>query len=418
MKSIYLALAAVAASAAIALAMIQPYLAGPEHLEGGPAVVYAEELTKPELVSRINGFTLRLYGEVLRDHAWENLVLSPFNVYVALTLLYEGSGGRTLEEVGDALMLHDVNACTAYRELLSALPTNAGKDTALMIANGAWLRQDLRVWEDYVGRVKGCYGAEVRHFSDPYSAVVDINSWVRGKTCGLIDQLIPPSYVNNDLVAVLVSAIYFRAEWVTKFEPYGNLTFHTPSEDVKAPFMEAVWGNAGYYEGDGYRALMLPYKNTSVAMVIIMPDDPSWLTTRYEEMVKEAINHFRWEPVYGGSVRVVMPKFEIRFGDRGPDIVPYLRKLGIREAFDPERANFSRMTPDSGVYVGHVLHKAVIRVYENGTEAAAATASMMFLSAPPPADVNILINRPFLYMLWDRDSGTIIFIGQLINPAE
>ncbi len=417
MRKLYIGPAAVAVALAMVFGVILPSLTGPRYLEGGPTVAYARDLTKPELVARINNFTLSLYGEALKDYDGRNLVLSPFNIYIALTLLYEGADGRTLEEIGNALMLHNVNACTAYKELLSALPISAENDTALMIANGAWFRQDFPVWENYVNRVRECYGAEIRYFSDPYGVVDDINSWVSEKTRGLIKKLITPDYVDDNLVAVLVSAIYFKAEWVTKFEPYGNITFHTPSGDVKAPFMEAVWHTAGYYEGEGYKAVMLPYKNTSIAMVIIMPDDPSLLTTKYREMITETLDHFRKNPVYDGSVRVLMPKFEIRFGEDNPEIIPYLRGLGIHDAFDPDRANFSRMTP-ADVFVGHVLHKAVIKVHENGTEAAAATAVMIYLTAVPAADVNIVIDKPFLYMLWDRDSGAILFIGQLVNPAE
>ncbi len=417
MRGLYIGLAAVAIGLAIVLGVILPPFTSPGYIEGGPTVAYAEELTKPELVARINNFTLNFYGEVLKDYAGRNLVLSPFNIYIALTLLYEGADGKTLEELGNAMMLHDVNACTAYRELLSALPISAKNDTALMIANGAWFRQDFPVWETYVNMVRNCYNAEIRYFSNPYAVVDDINSWVAEKTRGLIKKLITPDYVNDQLVAVLVSAIYFKAEWVTKFEPYGNITFHTPSGGVKAPFMEAVWETAGYCEGEGYKAVMLPYKNTSIAMVIIMPDVHTWLTTKYREMVAETLNHFKKEPVYDGSVRVVMPKFEIRFGGDNPEIIPYLRKLGIHNAFDPDRADLSRMTP-ADVYVGHVLHKAVIKVHENGTEAAAATAVMIYRTAAPMGDVNIVIDRPFLYMLWDRDSGAILFIGQLVNPVE
>ena len=412
----YIGLAAVAVGIAIVLGVILPSFTGPGYIEGGPAVAYARELTKPELVARINNFTLNFYGEVLKDYSGRNLVLSPFSIYIALTLLYEGAGGKTLKELGNAMMLHDVNACKAYEELLSALPISSDNDTALMIANGVWFRQDFPVWDSYVKRVRECYGAEVRHFSDPFTAAEDINTWVSEKTRGLIKKLITPNYLDRELTAILVSAIYFKAEWVTRFRTAGISVFHAPTGNVRAHYMVAVWDAAGYYDGDRYKAVMLPYKNTSIAMLIIMPDDPSWLTTRYREMIEETLNHFREEPVYNGTVMVMMPKFEIRFGENSPEISQYLRAMGIHDAFDPERADFSRMSPWR-VWVQHVLHKAVIKVYENGTEAAASTAVTLVLSAEL-GDVNIVINKPFLYMLWDRDSGTILFIGQLINPAE
>lgn len=416
MRRLYIGLAAAAAALAIIIGAVLPSLMGQGYIEGGPTVAYAKELTKPELVARINNFSLNFYGEVLKDYAGKNLVLSPFNIYVALTLLYEGADGKTLEEIGNAMMLHDVNACTAYRELMSALPISGGNDTALLIANGAWFRQDLTVWENYVKRVRECYGAEIRHFIDPFAAADDVNSWVSEKTRGLIKKLITPEYVDKELEAILVSAIYFKAEWVTKFRPFGDLAFHTPNGNVKAHYMHAVWRTAGFYVGEGYKAVMLPYKNTSIAMVIIMPDDPAWLTTKYREMITDTLNYFRKEPVYNGSVGIIMPKFEIRFGDSNPEISKYLQAMGIRTAFDPDRANFDRMTPQR-MWVQHVLHKAVIKVHENGTEAAAATAVMMVLGMEM-GDINIMINKPFLYMLWDRDSGAILFIGQLVNPVE
>lgn len=210
-------------------------------------------------------------------------------------------------------------------------------------------------------------------------------------------------------MAVPVSAIYFKAEWVTKFGSYGNITFHTPSGDVKAPFMEAAWHTAGYREGEGYKAVILPHKNTSIATPIIVPEDTSWLTTKYSEMVTEALNHFKEESIYEGSVKILMCRFEIRFGEDNPrdHTVPpgsgHTRRIRPREGElqrDDARRRLRRACPP---------RPSLGR--KNGTGAGVATAVVVYLTAVPLADADTVIDRPFLYMLWYRDSEAILSSG-------
>ncbi len=405
-----LAILAVAAViiASLAAAAVMIRSGHPPTPPGG--VVYAEELSEPELVWRVNNFTIELYGRLLSSHPGENIVASPFNVYVALTLLYEGAAGETREEIEDVMNIRNADLCNAYKELLSKLPLSSG-EPSLAIANSVWLREGYVFRDEYVGRVSSCYSADVHYFRTVDELVDSVNSWVSEKTNGMIKKAMGRPDT-DEVAAVLVSVIYFRARWVERFDEQAIISFHTPEGVVNAPGMSGLKTRASYFKGDGYVAVMLPYENTSVSMIIIMPDDREALTSRYAEMISESLRYFRKHPVYDGKIYLTMPKFEIRLSE---NLNQYLEDMGMPSAFDPDKADFSRMTP-MGVWVDDVIHTAAIRVAENGTEASAATVIVMTLGLPA-ADVYLTINKPFIYLLWDRDTGTILFVGQVTNPV-
>ena len=382
---------------------------------GGVISVGGEEVSLPELTSSVNSFTADLFRAVVKDHASENLALSPFNVYVAMLLLYEGSGSTTRAEIGRVLHLgSNASACDAYRELLQRLPVPGNNVSRLLIANGVWLREGFPFRDSYMGRVRDCYDAYVSHFTDTESVKDAVNEWVARKTDGMIRGLF--SRVPQETVAILVSALYFQGLWVKAFSPAGNRTFWAPGGPVKAAFMHAV-ERAKIFNGVGYTALELPYMNTTVSMIIIMPEDL--------EAFNRNITAGRLEEILKGlrdagpeEVEVVMPKYHI--SSRYDDMRKYLESLGVREAFQPGQADLTRMARVSkgDIWVSKVVHAAAMNVTEEGTKAAAATGMTITLTAAPQPSEKIVVDRPFTYMLVDRGTDTILFIGQVTDPAH
>ncbi len=396
----------------IALLAVSQFRSG----EVAPPVVVAGSLSLEDLVVRVNGFTLNLYGLLLDSGG--NVVVSPFNVYVALTMLYEGSGSTTREELGKALGLDGGDACRAYQQLLSMLPVGSGGNTTLYIANGAWLREGFPFKEDYVSRVRECFRGEVRYFKpgDLDGLVGDVNGWVSERTNGLIRELLSRSDVDDQVVAVLTSVVYFKSVWLKEFEPYGEIDFWTGRGRVKVKAMEVEGNHLKVVRGKDYVAVEIPYRDTSISMVVVMPKDFTNIKTRYRELLQEALNRID-EARPGAYTHLVMPKFNITFKS---ELKGYLEMLGIREVFKPWVADLTRMAyvRKGDLYVDKVVHQAVIKVNEKGTEAAAATAIIAKVLSQPLYQEEVIIDKPFIFIIRDRESKIILFIGHVINPSE
>jgi serpin B len=396
----------------IALLAVSQFRSG----EVAPPVVVAGSLSLEDLVARVNGFTLNLYGLLLDSGG--NVVVSPFNVYIALTMLYEGSGSTTREELGKAMGLDGADACRAYQQLLSMLPVGSGDNTTLYVANGAWLREGFPFKEDYVSRVRECFEGEVRYFKpgELDALVGDVNGWVSERTNGLIRELLSRSDVDDRVVAVLISVVYFKSLWLKEFEPYGEIDFWTGRDRVKVKAMEVEGRHLKVVRGKDYVAVEIPYRDTSISMVVVMPEDFTNIKARYRELLQEALSRID-EARPGAYTHLVMPRFNITFKS---ELKGYLEMLGIREVFKPWVADLTRMAyvQKGELYVDKVVHQAVVKVNEKGTEAAAATAVIAKVLSQPLYQEEVIINKPFTFIIRDRESKIILFIGHVINPSE
>jgi len=378
-------------------------------------VVEAEEVTLPQLVEKANNFTLNLYGLLLRDHSSENLVVSPFNVYVALTMLYEGTNTSTREELGKVMGLNSADACSAYRELISMLPIGGNNTAVLYVANGAWLREGFPFRDEYVSRVKQCFNGYVEYFTSIDELVESVNKWVEEKTNGLIKNLLSRDLVPPDTVAVLVSAIYFKADWLKEFKPYGKIKFWNGSEWIYVNGMHVEGDHLRVVNTSEYIAVEIPYKDTSLSMVIIMPRDFKEAVGDVRELVTKALENIdNASPI--PRVHLVMPKFNVSFNKVLNGV---LWEMGIREVFQPGIADLTRMAhiARGSIWVDKVIQKAVIKVNEKGTEAAAVTAIFVLTSAPV-YNIEVVVDKPFIYILRDRDSKAILFVGHVVDPAK
>ncbi len=399
----------------VALVVIVALVAvvNPLGMWGGVTPVEGKEVTLPQLTGSVNEFTIDILKEVSREKGEENFVISPMNLYVALLLLYEGTGSETARQIAEALHLPpDSSACRAYEELVSRLPVGEEGDAKLFIANGVWLRKDFPFREEYISRVKECFNATVKQFSSVEGLSDEINSWVAGKTHGMIRKLVDE--LTRDTEAVLVSALYFKGLWVKEFEYAGKLTFHAPSGNVKADFMK-VTQELRVIKGGDYVAVEIPYRNTSIAMLIIMPKNlrnfTENLTYAQLNSILRAVRNA--EP---REVKLIMPKFYV---ESKYDMIDTLKALGIKEVFG-NNADFSKMAHvgKGMLKVSQVVHAAAINITEKGTEASAATAIVVVLTAVPSNTQEIIrIDRPFLYFLIDTSTGTILFTGETYNPT-
>ena len=368
------------------------------------------------LVEALNMFSIEMYRLLyVEGEDPGNTVFSPFSIYSALLIAYEGMGGETREEAGEALRLPGDEVLEGYTALLEHMLSTRG-NASVRVANALWADNMFPLNEDYVERVRSLYGAEARNLDfagDPEGSRRLINSWVENMTNGRIKNLLPPGSITGKTVVVITNAVHFKAPWLEPFtEVFRDKFLLENGGAVEAEMMSGkMWIQR--YEDEDLLAVAIPYKGTNITMVILMPKKG---LSSYEE-------HLSWVGVKGvleklfspenrAYVLLTMPKFKVST----PTITlrEELMDMGMKLAFTPQ-ADFTPMSPAGrGVYIDNVYHKAYIEVNRWGTEAAAATAIVVLESLPP----EVRIDRPFIFMLYDRSTGTILFVGRLVNPAQ
>ena len=375
------------------------------------------------LVQGNNAFALDLYHSLHSDDG--NLVFSPFSISLALAMTYAGARGNTETQMAQALHfdLPQAQLHPAFNALDLSLAQEGQATTKdqiplqLNIANGVWAEQSFPFLQNFLDTIALNYGAGIHQadFVKQYEAVrKEINQWVEDQTKNKIQNLLAPGTLDANTRMVLVNAIYFKADWLNPFDK--NSTSDQPfhlldGSTVTTPMMSQDNLNVPYAQGNGWQAVDLPYAGETASMTIIVPDagnfeafDSSLDSSKLDSILKSL------EPT---TLKLNLPKFSFTrdFGLTGP-----FSALGMTDAFDPSRADFSGMTGKPDLYISDVVHKAFVAVDEKGTEAAAATAVIMKLTAMLPQGITLTVDRPFLFLIRDTASGQILFMGRVVNP--
>lgn len=353
-------------------------------------------------------------------NAGHNTVFSPYGLTLGLALPAAGARGATLAGMEKALsFLPQERLKPALNQLDRRLATSAappqGQEAALNIVNTVWSQTGQAFLPAYLDTVAEHYGAglrllDFRNHSD--QARQAINSTVSGQTGGRIKDLLPPGSVTPDTRMVLTNAIWFKGEWWHRFDAARTTTrtFHNRTGlQSQVPFMQQE-ARLRYARMHDYDAVELPYKNTELAMMLVLPARGAF------DAVVRNVSSTRMAALASGmqatNVSLAMPKFTF---SSALDAGTLLKQLGMSAAFDPVLADFSGITGQPGLALSSVHHKAFIAVDEHGTEAAAATGSVAgIVSAQPAPEVSLVLDRPFLFMIRDTASGTILFMGTVV----
>ena len=367
-------------------------------------------------------FGLDLLKELQGEDQGENIFISPLSISIALAMIYNGAEGSTKAAMAEALnfngmSLEEVNI--GFFNLIESLE-HADQAVSLSIGNSIWMEKGFepRVDQGFRRRISDSFKGDVyaRPFSDP-KTLEEINNWISGKTNGRIDRMIDS--IDPQTVMFLINAIYFKGEWVSKFD--GEMTsksvFHLTNGSESMVDMMHVKGVFNYYSGEDFQAVRLPYGRNKIAMYVFLPPEDTPLESFIEDMNQERLEDCvkRLEP---GEIIVRLPRFKLEYEEGGAKrLNNVLTNMGMGIAFTPE-ADFNGMTSTdpSGIWIGYVDHKAVIEVNEKGTEAAAVTVGAMITSMP-----NLYVftaNRPFFFVIRDDRSGSIIFMGKIMNPPK
>lgn len=389
-----------------------------------PAVAPADQQA---LAAGNTAFGLDLYQTLAGRPG--NLFFSPYSISLALAMTYGGARGQTQAQMADALhftlppdLLHPAfNALDqqlAQRAEAGGKGSN-GKGFRFHIVNDLWGQKDYPFLAEYLDLLAQNYGAGMRPMdfpANPEAARKEINDYIARQTEDRIKDLIPGGAIDADTRLVLTNAIYFNAAWQIQFD--GKLTKPAPftlldGSQAEVPMMQISGAkNFAYLRGEGFQAVSLPYENNQLSMLVLLPDGGAF--QQFEAGLTAAQLDDIRSQLRSELVALKMPRFtfESDFG-----LVDALQALGKTDAFDPMLADFSGMTGDRSLYIGDVIHKAFVDVNEAGTEAAAATAVIMELaSAPVEQPVELTVDRPFLFLIVDEPTGTVLFFGRVTNP--
>jgi len=375
------------------------------------------------LVEGNSAFAFDLYQQLKGEEG--NLFYSPYSISLALAMTYGGARGETEEQMVDALsftlpqnQLHPAFNALAL-ELDSRGEGAEGKDDEgfrLNIVNAIWGQQDYEFLNDFLDLLAVNYGAGLRvldFIGATEESRVTINDWVSDQTEGRIEDLIPAGLITIWTRLVLTNAIYFNAAWEYPFEEdmtEDGTFYRLDGSEVTVPMMRQT-ESFGYAEGDGYQAVELPYDGEELSMVILLP-----ASGRFEAF-EETLDAPQVDGIIGSlehrQVSLTMPKFEF---DSSFSLRDTLSAMGMPVAFSMS-ADFSGMTVDPELFIAEVVHKAFVSVDEAGTEAAAATAVVMVPISMPPEPAEVTIDRPFIFLIRDIETGAILFVGRTLDPG-
>jgi len=424
MKKVFLCVLAVILLPGL-VACARPIASG-EVIQSEKQRITSPEVDTTELTTLVNGnsaFAFDLY-QALRDKEG-NLFYSPYSISLALAMTYAGARDETEKQMADTLRftLPQGHLHPAFNSLdleLSQRGKGAkGKDGEgfrLNIANAIWGQKDYHFLATFLDVLAENYGAGLRVLdftSEPEKSRIVINDWVSEETEERINDLLPPGSVDPLTRLVLTNAIYFNAAWQYPFEENATTDglFHLlQGGEVTVPMMKQK-KFLGYAESEGYQAVELPYDGRELSMVILLPQAGNF------EAFEKSLDAQQVDAIIKNlgpsQVILTMPRFEFASSFR---LGETLAAMGMTDAFS-ENADFSGMTGNRDLFISDVVHKAFVSVDEAGTEAAAATAVIMPTAAPPEAAIEMIIDRPFIFLIRDIKSGAISFVGRVVNPS-
>jgi serpin B len=380
------------------------------------------------IVEGLNRFSGEIYAKMMGANG--DIAISPASISTAFGLAYAGARGKTADDIASTLHYptNIVDFHKSYGQLLGTMQLSA-KGRTMAVNNAIWLQNGLPVRDEYLALVDANYGAglnRVDYVGDPEAARLAINGWVESKTNDKIKELLTRDDITKDTRSVLVNTIYFKADWAdpfnkmaTKIEPFKI----SSGKPVDMPLMHQR-NSYNYAEKDGIQILSMGYRGGETEMVILLPK-----VGRLETMEKKiATMGFRpWlnalRESYGSDTIVTLPKFKIE--KRYDEVKDTLEAMGMVKPFEDD-ADFTAMKPvnlassdpnDWNLKISKVIHQVFVEVEEKGTEAAAATAIVMDVvvtgsSRKPPPPKIFRADHPFLFLIRDRRTEAILFVGR------
>lgn len=378
-----------------------------------PVMPSVRELTplEKQLIETSNQFGLELFRQLASEEEGKNIFISPLSAAMALGMAYNGAAGSTEEAMRQTLRFGRMAADEINQSARSLIQLLTQLDPAVTmeIANSLWYRLGFAVEPEFIRLNRDYYRAEVQglDFASP-AAPSTINAWVCDKTHGKISAIV--DRIDPRTMLYLINAIYFKGIWTRKFDP--NRTqddLFTSVDGTQVPCrMMTQEGEFSYFEDEDTQVVDLPYGNGMFSMLVVLPK-LGWSA----DALADAVDVEKWNLWTGrlakrrGSLQ--LPKFKLEYEK---SLKEALSALGMAEAFT-DTANFARINPQGNLFISEVKHKSFVEVDEKGTEAAAVTAVVVGVTSFDPGFFVMRVDRPFLFAIRERHSGSILFIGKV-----
>ncbi len=374
------------------------------------------QLPESQFVASNNNFAFKLFQAVHRARPDSNIFISPFSVSMALGMTLNGADSTTFEQIRSVLGFenYDLQAINhTYQNYFKQL-TGIDEKVVFEIANSIWYARSFAVLPSFLDVNHQFFNAQVYQadFANPQTVNL-INNWVAEKTRGKISSII--SYIPREALMYLINAIYFKGNWTYTFDPRytQDWDFETLKEAQAPCKMMFVTKKFPHYVSERLQMVQLPYGNGHFNMAVIVPGK----AIDFSDFV-DSFNCSDWQSWLKGSQidsgTVGLPRIKMGFSMVLNDL---LKQMGMTDAFNPLKANFDRLSPEKGVFINVVKHKTFLEVNEQGTEAAGVT--LVGFGRTANSDFfEMIAQRPFLFVIFEKDSGAILFMGQMVKPEE
>lgn len=376
-----------------------------------------------ELVKGNNEFAFALYEQISKADG--NLFYSPYSISIALAMTYAGARNQTADQMAQALhfTLPQDRLHPAFNKLALVLASRSTiegvtPDQAfqLSVANALWGQTGFPFEKDFLDALARNYaaGMSLLDFAgDPEAARLEINDWVSRETKEKVKDIVPPGVINDLTRLVLANAVYFKAAWQYPFPQDATQPgdFFLLDGTVAEASMMHEHEDLRSMQGEGYRAVELPYTGGQLSMLILLPDEGAFGDV--EARLDAGLLNATVDALHDGEVILTLPKFKLEW--EAKKLPEDFANLGMTDAFS-RAADFSGMTGKPELLIGAILHKAFVGVDEAGTEAAAATVVVMDKESLPLSPVDFAVDHPFFFIIRDNPTGTILFFGRVTNP--
>jgi serine protease inhibitor len=370
-------------------------------------------LKQASLVTSENTFAFDIFREILKSQADENIIISPLSISYALSMTVNGANEGTRNAMLEALRISGITMDElnqSYRDLTKSL-LSVDSRVKILIANSVWTEDNFVVKKPFTTILTDYYDAESRSFDISDATVpAKINSWIENNTNGLIKNMV--DRIEENTVMLLINAIYFKGKWRNEFEVKNTSARTFTRTNGTTVSVQSMHQNEKQkaYVGNGFVVAELPYGQGNFVMDIILPDGNNlgtfsqYLTgTDFTNWVNGLVER---------DVNLYLPRFKYEFKKKLKDV---LSLMGMGVAFT-DLADFSNIS-DIPLLINDVTHQALIETNEEGTEAAAATIVIIGTTSAGPHDpITIDVNRPFIYVIRETSTNSILFMGRVTDP--
>ncbi len=370
-----------------------------------------------EVVFANNSFAIDFYKEIITKEK-ENVFISPYGIFSALAMVYEGAAGTTKKEMKDVLYFpeDDVlkhNFAAVYNQI-----NKKNKKYELRTGNALWAQQNYPFLEEYFSTVERYYGGKAVNLdfvNEPEESRQTINSFIKKQTKNKIKEILPQRSIHPLTRLILTNAIYFKGDWEFQFDKKDTkeMPFYVSQGNiVNTPIMfMKPEKNLNYLETQDLQILELPYKDKEISMLILLPKEDVILNKIEQELTYSQLRQWISKLQSIKVMEVYLPKFEFDFNKELKD---NFRNMGVMSVF--ENADFSRMSYKNDLSINSILHKSFISVDEKGTTAISVT--LVHTIGSSFSNVVFNANRPFIFMIKENQTNNILFLGRVVNPSS